>query len=613
MIRLRIHLLIAMIGLCFVVLLSRLFYLQILSGADYVDEAFSRIQRSIPIDPLRGAILDRHGEVLARNEPGFDLMVIPARVTPESRARVLQRMDIEEKDFELGMDEVRKVISREVRREIRYRYRERTLSVQKRVSRRLERQLRGRSWLLFPDLDNELFRKEIFIDKDQFPGFEIRARPIRRYPAGSTLCHVIGSMSKIFKEEYEKFRDRGYFLNDLIGRGGLEGLHEELLKGHRGLRVVERDSRGVIQKHLFYEPPADGHDLRLSIDLGIQQCSENALDEGLADARRRAQRLGTTPPGGGSVVVLSVPDGHVLAIASSPRFGISERRRRYTEMLEDPLHPLIHRPVGGYRVPPPGSVFKILTGIAGLETGKIDKLSTYHCRGYMHRPGVFKCLGRHGDISLIRAIEKSCNVYFYHLGEELGPTVLSSWARAAGFGERTGIDLPGELAGLVPDPAWKKEVYGKTWFPADSRYLAIGQGALETTPLQVARFMVAVASDGRLPIPKLVHDSVPETGLRLAMRPENLRLIRESMFRVVESGTARRSGLSSVRAAGKTGSAELGGGQETHAWFAGYAPVDNPKVAFAVLLENSGHGGDVAAPVAAKILRGIRDKFAGWK
>lgn len=592
----------------FLLLAGRLFSMQVVSGPEYELAAWQRLQRTTYVAPRRGAILDRKGRPLAASEPGFDLAVVPAELTDISLDRVAGMLGVDMEELRARLAEVESKIAGEVERELARSRREAGSELSPGMVKKVKSHHRGRPWLLWPDLADVEACLEIYVHPDRYPGFTIQGRAIRRYPEKDLACHVVGHLSKIYQEEYEELRLAGYFLDDLVGRSGIEGILEDRLRGTRGMRVTKRDRRNDGSGRVYDESPRTGEDVRLALDIEMQRAAEVSLDRALERARAFAARTGREPPAGGAAVVLDVRTGEVYVLATTPRYDANRFAKDYGALSTDPAFPLIDRAVAAHRLPQPGSVFKIVAAIAGLETGVLSLGDIRHCRGFLHQPNRFKCNAVHGDVDLELAIEASCNVYFYALGEEITPEDLARWARAFGFGERTGIEVDRELAGLVPDPAWKAEAVGEPWVPADSRYLAIGQGYLEVTPLQVARFMAAVAT-GRLVTPRLViGPGRPVESRPVGASESTLEVVRRGMRRVVEGnrGTARRiEALARFHASAKTGTAETGTSEGDHAWIAGFAPRSDPRIAFAVLIENAGHGGEVAGPVAGEILEAV--------
>ena len=469
---------------------------------------------------------------------------------------------------------------------------------------------------------------EIEAHPDRYPGARTIQRTRRAYPSGQLAAHLLGHLGPVEKEEIRP-GDGGYHAEDLVGRMGLELQYEALLRGHRGVAVELTDHSGRILSSYREREPGLGRDLVLTLEAQLQRTAENLLDSAL---ERRAIRRPSAEPAGGAIVVIDVRSGAVRAAASAPRFDpnlfVHGQPAELAAVLSRPDHPLFDRTAR--MAIPPASVFKTLVAVALLEGSASDPpvsdpTAPFFCQGYLHQPDRQRCaiyrrqgIG-HGELALGDALAQSCNVYFFHHCGRLGPGPLVDWAGRFGFGRPTGVDLPGEASGLVPDPT-----------PTGERQLmAIGQGSLTATPLQVVRMMAAVANGGqlvtphvvgRLGLPQLADDASPgedpDDPIRIRppqriprLRPETLAAVREGLQRVVSDprGTAHGTvRLESVAIAGKTGTAETGSGRGDHAWFAGYVPAERPKLAFVVALEHAGDGATAAGPVARRLVLRIQ-------
>ena len=477
---------------------------------------------------------------------------------------------------------------------------------------------------------------EIEAHPELYPGLRVRMSARRRYPQKSQASHLIGYRMR----EQRPARPITFGIQQperlslpatvaSVGKTGLEKTYDGLLRGQPGIRKVTRNLRGEILKTEILQPPQPGKDLVLTLDTDLQQRLETLLDQSLqkVDAEESAAG-GPKHARGGCLVALDVRTGAILAAAAAPRFdlevlvdGDAEEWKRLTQDARRPLFPRAHR-----MALPPGSVFKTVSSVAVLQSREIDPDAAFHCQGYLDRPDRHRCyiyrhfgVG-HGATNLSDAICRSCNVYFYHAARKLGPRPLFDWAGRFGFGRRTGVDLPGERGGRLPDPLAPKR--NRPWYPGDTLGLAIGQARLTVTPLQIARMMAAVANGGQLVTPHLMQrvgaasragsaDSTAEAFPRrpiTGLSPGTLKRVREGLRRVVHhpKGTGyKHVRLAGIEIAGKTGTAEVGGGKPDHAWFAGYAPADNPRVAFVVVLEHSGSGGKNAGPVAKQLVRSL--------
>jgi len=541
------------------VLAGRLAQLQLLRGSRYRALSAENRLRIIRRYAPRGMILDRAGRVLATNRLRFDVAVVPERVDRAQRpavaerlARILgvpaslvtQRMAAPHPPFEPV------VIAADVGREAVARV--------------------GESALLLP-------------------GVEIVSRPVRRYPHGTLAAHLLGYVREVSQKELETHAASGYRLGDSIGKAGLERRWESTLRGQDGGEQVEVDRAGRPVRVIGTKEPVPGDDLVLTVDLDVQAAAEAGL------AGRR-----------GAVVAMRPDNGDIIALASAPTFDpnvfAGRVSREQWTALTGPNKPQSNRATTGrYQ---PGSVFKLVTALTALEAGRADSNSRFYCRGSMRvSDHVFHCWRRrgHGAIGFLDGFAQSCNVMFMTLGRRVGPTAMASMAKRLGVGRLSGIDLPEEQPGLVGDPEWRRRSGRRRWSIGDTCQMAIGQGDLLITPIQAARMMAAIANGGRLVTPRLRKQD-PVHSESAALRPGSLALVRQGLRAVVERGTGRAIRDPDLAIAGKTGTAENPHGRP-HAWFVGYAPADQPQLVVAVLVEQGGHGGAVAAPIARAVFR----------
>ncbi len=477
-----------------------------------------------------------------------------------------------------------------------------------------------------------------------YPGTRIAVTTTRVYPQGDLAGHLIGYRTPLdndaISERSQRF-PRGdpldYRAGDRTGKTGLERQYERQLRGLRGLRKLVVDRRGEVLRSETVREPRFGHDLVLSLSLPLQRSAETLLDDVLNHEHQDEVNGNLLPiPPGGAIVALDARTGAVLALASAPRFDlrllVEPDASAWQRTLTDPRKPLFHRALE--MALPPGSVFKVLSAIAFLESGRLDPAREFHCQGYLDDPESYRCLiyrnfgASHGNISLVDALARSCNVYFFAAARRIGGGPVLEWAARFGFGQPTGVDLPGERAGTLPvaesqgGAARRKPRTGRR--SQGDLQLAIGQGKLTATPLQIARLMAAVANGGKLVTPRLVDSAGPalvgsdgavEAALEGAqvhpipdLSPRTLEWVRLGLAHVVadRQGTGYKTvRLNEVAIAGKTGTAEPGGGKPDHAWFAGYVPADRPRIAFVVVLENAGSGGHAAGPVARKFVQAM--------
>jgi len=488
---------------------------------------------------------------------------------------------------------------------------------------------------------------------EQYAGVKIAERTRRVYPSGSLAAHVLGHLGRVSTEEKGTryilperpegcfaqnipgpFFDPGYHAEDFVGRAGVERRYESLLRAARGKAVELTDRSGRILSSFREREPGVGRDLVLTLDPGLQRAAETLLDAALA--RREVQGL-APQRAGGAIVVMDARSGALLAAASAPRFDpgvfLFGASRDRAALLTDPGRPLLDR--CRQMAVAPGSVMKTVAAAALLQTRAVAPDEPFHCQGYLHDPDRQRCaiyvrhgVG-HGDVALGDALAVSCNVYFFHHASRLGPGPLVDWARRFGFGQPTGIDLPAETPGTLPTPENIEPLEGHPWRPGDTLELAVGQGSMTATPLQVARMIAAVANGGKLVTPHVVsrlglplggqHAPPPELADDPIAAPpprpipgldsQTIEVIRRGLARVVADprGTAHGTVFSAdVSIAGKTGTAETGADRAAHAWFAGYVPADEPRYAIVVALEHAGDAAQAAGPVVKRLVGEMR-------
>lgn len=459
------------------------------------------------------------------------------------------------------------------------------------------------------------------------PGVIIENTPVRDYVYNTSLAHILGYIGEVSIEELRRLSTQGIRAGDLIGKTGLERYYDFILRGQDGTHSIEVNNRRIEVDTLDIIPPEQGDDLYLTIDLQLQDLLETLLEEQVKDLQLKAMEDPESRggPSGAVAAVLEVDTGRVLAISSYPNFDLNHfsgsiDREVLHELQNNRYQPFLDRTI--QINPPPGSVFKIVSGLAGLEFLEIDPAEKlFYCPGFFELGGTrWRCwnTGGHADMSFDEAVAHSCNVSFYQMGRMLHQEEregIQYIARELGFGSLTGIDLPGEKPGLVPDDEWKRYYRGEPWMPGDTINLSIGQGSLLVTPLQVVNMVAAIANGGSLMQPYIVEKAVAQSG-EITLKneptilndvnicPSSIESIQKALYDVTLYGTgARLLGDFPVQVAGKTGTAQTASAHDSpnHGWFAGYAPADDPEIAFVVFIE---HGNDSrhAIPVAKGIL-----------
>jgi penicillin-binding protein 2 len=455
----------------------------------------------------------------------------------------------------------------------------------------------------------------------ELPGAHIQFVPRRYYPSGMRAAHIVGYVGRMTEEQLQEEDFAGAERNDYVGQSGVERIYNELLMGRNGVQRVVVNSLGRRERVLDQVPPVWGESVQLSIDLDLQRVAEEAFN-GYA----------------GSVVALDPRNGEVLVMGSFPAYDpnfFSGRfeRKKWLDLVNDSAHPLSNRAIQGRYAP--GSTFKLVVAAAALEQEIVTPDTEMYCDGSVRMYGnVFHChkAGGHGRLNLVDALAQSCNSYFYQLGAKLQIEAIARYGRLFGLGAPTGVDLPHEVSGLIPDPEWKKSARNEPWYAGETISVAVGQGSVLVTTMQMARLAATVGTSGDIHRPKLFLRTLPvgavpepftETGLaepirHVSLREGTWRALQEGMSRAVnQHGTAGRARLEGISVAGKTGTAQVASRQRisasadqnrpehlrNHAWFVGFAPRVNPEIAIAVLVEHGGGGGAAAAPVAQKIFQ----------
>lgn len=542
-----------------------------------------------PVPPTRGLIYDANGVLLADNYPSFSLEITIEHVDDLDAiiAELGHVVDIDDNDLA-------------------------------RFERMRKQRRRFDGVPIRTNLDEDEVAR-VAVNGHRFPGVDVRAQLLRSYPLGEHTAHVLSYVGRINEKELERIDVSDYAGTNYIGKGGLEKAYEDLLHGSVGHQQVEVNAKGRVLRVLEREPPTAGKDLHLFLDIRLQQEAAAALGD------RR-----------GAVVAIDPRTGGVLALVSRPGFdpnlfveGIGTAD--YKVLRDSPDKPLFNRAIRGQY--PPGSTVKPFVGLGGLETGAVSPFDTKWCPGFYRLPGhshKYRCWkrGGHGTVALEKGIVQSCDVYFYRLARDMGIDRLHDFLGVFSFGKRTGVDLSGELGGLLPSQEWKQRVRNEPWFPGETLIVGIGQGSYLTTPLQLASATAALAARGRYVQPRVARATevpgaeaereIPAVVRQLELSPRHVDDVIAAMTKVVQSnrGTAKRIRTDAYRIAGKTGTAqvftvgqkeryresEVAERMRDHALFVAFAPVEDPRIAVAVIVENGGHGGSVAAPVARRVM-----------
>lgn len=583
----------------FLILISRLFYLQVIEREEYGRLSQNNCIRLQTIDPQRGLIFDRNGNLLVDNRPSFDLCITlkdakPVEQTIEKLARHIQ----------VPVEELMSKIATE-----------KGISSYKPI-------------VLKSDIGRDALAA-IEVHKFDLPGVEVNVKPLRNYINKKCAAHLIGYLSQISTDELKSPKYQGYSRGDFIGKFGVEKTFEQFLNGRPGGRQVEVNANGQVVRILKMVDAQPGHNIYLTIVEDVQKKAEELLGD-------RA----------GAVVAMEPRTGGILAMASSPAFdqnifvsGMSHEE--WDSLNSNPFRPMTNKAIQGEY--PPASTYKIVTAIAGLEEGVINENTEFYCPGhYRFGDRVFHCWkrGGHGYVNVVKALAQSCDVFFYQVGEKLGVDRLAFYAKACGLGSSTGICLDHESPGLIPTAAWKKLRTGVPWQAGETLSISIGQGYNLATPLQMLCLTSAIANNGTRYLPFIVKkietaagETVFEGGGQIAgqipVSKKTLDIVEKGLWAVVNNvrGTASIAKIDGIDICGKTGTAQVIGRKKndntkdedrldhfkSHAWFVAYAPSSDPQIAVAVLVEHGEHGSSAASPVARELIKTYLLKEASGK
>lgn len=460
----------------------------------------------------------------------------------------------------------------------------------------------------------EAGHKARFITREQALEMEVKNDPrvpdlevdnVRTYPLGGEFAHVVGFMGEISEDQLKSLDFKNYHLGDQIGKTGIEVEYENVLRGTDGGEIIEVDSKGRKLRTLRLINPKPGQNIYLSLDVSLQEKLYGLMEEALQKSSSCC----------GAAVAMDPSNGKILAFLSLPSFDPNlftknENDSAISEIFSNPSSPILNRVISGTY--PPGSTFKIVSSLAALASGKISPDTSFQDNGviylgpYKFTNWYFNQYGRtEGSVNLLKAIERSNDTYFYEISQIVGEKMLADWAKKLFLGSKLGIDLPGEETGLIPDNDWKQKNYGQPWYPGDTLHMAIGQGFVLATPLQVLGITSYIAGDGVLYKPELLLDDKPKIIVSNLLPKDKIQVVKEGLKLVPKSGgTAWPFFTFPIETAGKTGTAEYGDPKDrTHAWYTSFAPADDPKIVLTVLVEGGGEGSNVAAPVAKELYR----------
>ncbi|OAI12830.1 penicillin-binding protein 2 [Methylomonas lenta] len=571
-------------------LIIRLVYLQVVGHEHYATLSTDNRIKVSPLAPTRGVIYDRKGRMLAENVPTYSLELIPEQI----------------KDMDGTLAKLQKLLA----------------IPDEKIQQFHKQRKRNKAFATTPLLQN-LSDEDVAkfaVVRPYFAGVDVYARLVRNYPFGELAAHVVGYVGRINEKELKTLPTTEYLGTDIIGKNGIEKSYESHLLGIAGFEEIETNAQARAVNTVSTVEPIAGSNIYLTLDMDLQKIAYDALGDY-----------------NGAIVAIDIKTGGVLVFVSRPGFdpnpfvtGISFKE--YKSMKESSDQPLYNRALRGLY--PPGSTVKPFLALAGLEYGVINVGNRHFCPGYYKLPNVdhkyrdWKKTG-HGMVDMNEAITQSCDVYFYDLALSLGIDRMSEFMHKFGFGEKSGIDLTGEVGGLMPSKEWKRSHRNRAWYPGETLITGIGQGYMQVTPLQLARATATLANGGKIITPHLVHEIVtpdyatppelhPDT--RIPLKKQNIDNVIQAMTNVVHGsrGTARKlaNGIN-YQIAGKTGTAQVFTVKQEekynenaidfkmrdHALFIAFAPVHDPKIAIAVIAEHGGHGGSIAGPMAGDVIK----------
>jgi len=564
----------------FLFLISGFWILQVRDAAANSELAERNRVKTVPVLAPRGKLLDRDGRVIVDNQPAFTLLLTRENLKPEHLDGIAAGLHLDPEDLRARL-------------------------------KRFDSRPKYVPLVVKQDLTpSDIAFVESHRDTDTFPEMELVQNQRRLYPRNGLGAHVIGYVGEVSEQELNSTDFAKYAQGDIVGKAGIERQYNDMLVGVDGQRRVVVDSFGREREVLESTEATPGNSLQLTLDLDLQAVAELSLE---------GQR--------GAVVALDPRTGEVLAMVSRPAYDPNAFATRvsneyWRQLTSDPANPMLNRAIQAQFAP--GSTFKPVVALAGLETGAIDEHFSVRCGGGANFYGrFFKCWvkGGHGGVDLHAGIVHSCDVFFYTVGNKVGIDGIAQYAEMAGFGKKTGVDLPNEAEGLMPSSRWKLRTQREKWYAGETISVAIGQGAVTVTPIQLASAIGGIASGGAWYKPHLVKSAAAPEPRRGDLNPDNVAKIVSGMYGVVNEpgGTAIMSRIQGLEFSGKTGSAQRISNDlrksgkldksedKDNGWFIGFAPRENPEIAVAVLLEGGEHGA-LAAPIARDVVKAYFDK-----
>ncbi len=606
-----------LVGAIFLLLVARLFTLQVLDASQYAEQALQNRIRTNVIKATRGEIYDREGKLLAKNTTGYQVIHSHTQpLSPKDVALLKEVKNMTQEQIDARLSQERKAVAERIKETIGDINKISQITgyqVDYLIDRFFKQQRMGtdKRILVIEDLEKEVALKAIEkIDNDRIDIVEYNKR---YYPEDSLASHVIGYVKPISEKEFKNLEKEGYRNSDLIGKKGVERSYDKEMKGQDGKENVEVDAKGNVIRQIETSESSAGKNVYLSIDLELQKYMTDAF-------------IGKS----GAFIAMEAKTGKIITFVSNPEISLNLLSSRipdnqWNELVNSKAKPLVNKGVAGLY--PPGSTFKAITGMGILESGISPYATVYSTGQYRYGKLIFRDSHKHGNgvTNFAKSIEQSVNTYYYVFSQKAGVEKIVKYAKEFGIGSKTGIDIPGELSGTLPSPEWKKKRFKKKqdqrWLPGDLINMSIGQGYVLTTPIQIASAYQAIANNGVQLKPTVVdrfvtysgkvENNAPKVVRKLNVSSKNLKLMQNALRLPVigYGGTTKLLRIGDYPVSAKTGTAQNTGFGDNHSWIAGYFPSDNPQIVFVSIVEGGGYGGVASGNMALKFILKYRDKY----
>ncbi|ERL25560.1 penicillin-binding protein 2 [Leptotrichia sp. oral taxon 225 str. F0581] len=606
-----------LVGAVFLLLVARLFTLQVLDASQYAEQALQNRIRTNVIKATRGEIYDREGKLLAKNTTGYQVIHSHTQpLSPKDVALLKEVKNMTQEQIDARLSQERKAVAERIKETIGDINKISQITgyqVDYLIDRFFKQQRMGtdKRILVIEDLEKQVALRAIEkIDNDRIDIVEYNKR---YYPEDSLASHVIGYVKPISEKEFKDLEKEGYRNSDLIGKKGVERSYDKEMKGQDGKENVEVDAKGNVIRQIETSESSAGKNVYLSIDLELQKYMTDAF-------------IGKS----GAFIAMEAKTGKIITFVSNPEISLNLLSSRipdnqWNELVNSKAKPLVNKGIAGLY--PPGSTFKAITGMGILESGISPYATVYSTGQYKYGNMIFRDSHKHGNGStnFAKSIEQSVNTYYYVFSQKAGVEKIVKYAKEFGIGSKTGIDIPGELAGTLPSPKWKKKRFKKKqdqrWLPGDLINMSIGQGYVLTTPIQIASAYQAIANNGVQLKPTVVdrfvtysgkvENNAPKVVRKLNVSSKNLKLMQNALRLPVSGygGTVKLLRIGGYPVSAKTGTAQNTGFGDNHSWIAGYFPSDNPQIVFVSIVEGGGYGGVASGNMALKFILKYRDKY----